>query len=82
MAQQFNCLVVDDETDIRELVVLTLERMDIRADSAANLEEAKQLLTQRSYNLCLTDMRLPDGLGLELVQHISGIGPRRRCWKR
>ena len=71
MAQQFNCLVVDDETDIRELVVLTLERMDIRADSAGNLQEAKQLLTQRSYNLCLTDMRLPDGLGLELVQHIS-----------
>jgi two-component system response regulator PilR (NtrC family) len=71
MAQQFNCLVVDDETDIRELVVLTLERMDIRADSASNVEEAKQLLASRSYNLCLTDMRLPDGLGLELVQHIS-----------
>ena len=71
MAQQFNCLVVDDETDIRELVVLTLERMDIRADSAGNLEEAKELLASRSYDLCLTDMRLPDGLGLELVQHIS-----------
>ena len=71
MAQQFNCLVVDDETDIRELVVLTLERMDIRADSAGNLEEAKQLLAQRNYDLCLTDMRLPDGLGLELVEHIS-----------
>ena len=71
MAQQFNCLVVDDETDIRELVVLTLERMDIRADSAGNLEEAKLLLAQRSYDLCLTDMRLPDGLGLELVEHIS-----------
>jgi two-component system response regulator PilR (NtrC family) len=68
---QFNCLVVDDETDIRELVVLTLERMDIRADSASNVEEAKELLAKRSYNLCLTDMRLPDGLGLELVQHIS-----------
>ena len=68
---QFNCLVVDDETDIRELVVLTLERMDITADSAASIEEAIQLLSQRSYNLCLTDMRLPDGLGLELVQHIS-----------
>ena len=68
---QFNCLVVDDETDIRELVVLTLERMDIRADSASNLEEAKELLSKRNYNLCLTDMRLPDGLGLELVQHIS-----------
>ena len=51
--------------------MLTLERMDIRADSAGNIEEAKQLLAQRSYNLCLTDMRLPDGLGLELVQHIS-----------
>ena len=68
---QFNCLVVDDETDIRELVVLTLERMDIRADSAASLTEAKQLLASQSYNLCLTDMRLPDGLGLELVQHIA-----------
>jgi two-component system response regulator PilR (NtrC family) len=71
MVQQFNCLVVDDETDIRELVVLTLERMDIRADSASNVEEAKELLASRSYDLCLTDMRLPDGLGLELVQHIS-----------
>jgi two-component system, NtrC family, response regulator PilR len=68
---QFNCLVVDDETDIRELVVLTLERMDIRADSAGNVEEAKEMLSKRSYNLCLTDMRLPDGLGLELVEHIS-----------
>lgn len=68
---QFNCLVVDDETDIRELVVLTLERMDIRADSASNVEEAKEMLAQRSYNLCLTDMRLPDGLGLDLVEHIS-----------
>jgi two-component system response regulator PilR (NtrC family) len=68
---QFDCLVVDDETDIRELVVLTLERMDIRADSAGNIKEAKQLLAQRSYDLCLTDMRLPDGLGLELVQHIA-----------
>lgn len=68
---QFNCLVVDDETDIRELVVLTLERMDIRADSASNLAEAKQLLVSQQYNLCLTDMRLPDGLGLELVQYIA-----------
>jgi two-component system response regulator PilR (NtrC family) len=68
---QYSCLVVDDETDIRELVVLTLERMDIRADSASNVEEAKEMLAQRSYDLCLTDMRLPDGLGLELVEYIS-----------
>jgi two-component system, NtrC family, response regulator PilR len=68
---QFNCLVVDDETDIRELVVLTLERMDIRADSAGNVQEAKDLLASRKYDLCLTDMRLPDGLGIDLVQHIA-----------
>lgn len=71
MAQQFKCLVVDDETDIRELVVLTLERMDIRADSAASVQDAKHLLTTGEYDLCLTDMRLPDGLGLDLVQHIA-----------
>ena len=65
------CLVVDDETDIRELLVLTLERMDIRADSASTLAEAQHLLQQGQYSLCLTDMRLPDGIGLDLVKHIS-----------
>ncbi len=71
MADQFKCLVVDDETDIRELVVLTLERMDIYADSASNVSDAKHMLASKDYDLCLTDMRLPDGLGLELVKHIS-----------
>lgn len=71
MAQQNNCLVVDDETDIRELVVLTLERMNIQADSASNLTDARHMLGQKEYDLCLTDMRLPDGLGLELVEYIS-----------
>jgi two-component system, NtrC family, response regulator PilR len=75
MPPQFNCLVVDDETDIRELVVLTLERMNITADSAANLTEAMQLLASRRYHLCLTDMQLPDGLGLSLVQHITSQYP-------
>jgi two-component system response regulator PilR (NtrC family) len=75
MSPQFNCLVVDDETDIRELVVLTLERMNIMADSAANLAEAMHLLASRRYHLCLTDMQLPDGLGLSLVQHISNHHP-------
>ncbi|MDR5170233.1 sigma-54-dependent Fis family transcriptional regulator [Methylobacillus flagellatus] len=65
------CLVVDDETDIRELLVLTLERMDIRADSASTLAEARHLLEQGQYGLCLTDMRLPDGSGLDLVKHIA-----------
>ena len=71
MSDQFKCLVVDDETDIRELVVLTLERMDIYADSASNVNDAKHMLAAKAYDLCLTDMRLPDGLGLELVEHIS-----------
>ena len=71
MSTQFKCLVVDDETDIRELVVFTLERMDIYADSASNIAEAKHMLASKDYNLCLTDMNLPDGLGLELVTLIS-----------
>ncbi|ABE48485.1 sigma-54-dependent transcriptional regulator [Methylobacillus flagellatus] len=65
------CLVVDDETDIRELLVLTLERMDIRADSASSLSEAMHLLKKGQYGLCLTDMRLPDGSGLDLVNRIA-----------
>ncbi len=71
MAKQYSSLVIDDETDIRELVVLTLERMGITADSASNIEEAKNLLSKREYDFCLTDMRLPDGLGLDLVNHIN-----------
>lgn len=71
MTDQFKCLVVDDETDIRELVVLTLERMDIYADSAGNISDAKHMLASKTYNLCLTDMHLPDGMGLELVTHIN-----------
>ena len=71
MAKPLNCLVVDDETDIRELLVLTLERMKIQAISAANITEAKYLLNKHDFALCLTDMRLPDGTGLELVEHIN-----------
>lgn len=75
MANSYRCLVVDDETDIRELVVLTLERMGIQAESASNVTDAKHMLHSFSYDLCLTDMRLPDGLGLELVQHINAQFP-------
>lgn len=75
MANSYRCLVVDDETDIRELVVLTLERMGIEAESASTVTDAKHMLNSFSYDLCLTDMRLPDGLGLELVQHINAQLP-------
>lgn len=65
------CLVVDDEKDIRELLILTLERMGVQADSAGCVSDAKSMLEQHEYALCLTDMRMPDGTGLDLVKHIS-----------
>jgi two-component system, NtrC family, response regulator PilR len=63
-------LVVDDEADIRELLDLTLARMGLRADCVGSIAEARSLLSQKRYGLCLTDMRLPDGDGLELVRQI------------
>lgn len=64
-------LIVDDEDDIRELLELTLLRLGLASDGAANLAEARRLLGEKRYRLCLTDMRLPDGDGLELVRYIS-----------
>jgi len=64
-------LVVDDEADIRELLDLTLARMGLLADCAGSLAEARRMLASQSYQLCLTDMRLPDGEGLELVRYIA-----------
>lgn len=64
-------LVVDDEADIRELVDLTLSRMGLAADCAGSVGEARALLEGQRYQLCLTDMRLPDGEGLELVRLIG-----------
>ena len=61
-------LVIDDEPDIRELLTLTLGRMDILTESAANVQSAKALLRKHRFDICLTDMRLPDGDGLELVE--------------
>ena len=66
-------LVVDDEPDIRELLELTLARMGLGVDSAGSIGEAKDLLRDARYQLCLTDMRLPDGEGLELVRHIAAM---------
>ncbi len=66
-----NALIVDDEPDIRELLELTLMRMDIDTRTAADLTEARTLLGKHSFDLCLTDMRLPDGNGIELVEHVQ-----------
>jgi two-component system response regulator PilR (NtrC family) len=64
-------LVVDDEADIRELLDLTLARMGLLADCVGSIAEARRMLAGQRYQLCLTDMRLPDGEGLELVRLIA-----------
>lgn len=63
-------LVVDDEADIRELLELTLLRMGLEVETAGNVKQALALLQKQSFDLCLTDMRLPDGEGLQVVEHI------------
>lgn len=68
-------LVVDDERDIRELLSITLGRMDLDVDAAANVAEAKRMLGERRYDLCFTDMRLPDGTGQELIELIARQHP-------
>jgi len=68
-------LIVDDEPDIRELLEITLGRMNIETTAAADLASARAKLTTESFDLCLTDMHLPDGNGLELVNHISDQCP-------
>ena len=69
-------LIVDDEPDIRELLEITLGRMKLDTFSARNLGEAQALLQRNAFDLCLTDMRLPDGTGLELVQFIQQRYPQ------
>lgn len=64
-------LIVDDEPDIRELLEITLGRMKLDTRSARNVKEARDWLAREPFDLCLTDMRLPDGTGMELVQHIQ-----------
>lgn len=64
-------LIVDDEPDIRELIAITLGRMGIDSEAAADLDEARTLLGSGHFDLCLTDMRLPDGNGLDLVAYIQ-----------
>jgi two-component system response regulator PilR (NtrC family) len=64
-------LVIDDEPDIRELLDLTLSRMGLDVTTAEDLTEARQILKDETFSFCLTDMRLPDGNGLDLVEEIA-----------
>ncbi len=67
-------LVVDDEIDLADLLELTLLRMGLEVDKAHGVKEACQHLDSGQYDLCLTDMRMPDGEGLEIVRHIQRQG--------
>lgn len=69
-------LIVDDEADLLELLELTLLRMGLEPQRAMSVAEARKLLDEQWFDLCLTDMRLPDGTGLELVQYIGQHHPQ------
>ncbi|MEM1153462.1 MAG: sigma-54 dependent transcriptional regulator [Pseudomonadota bacterium] len=69
-------LIVDDEPDIRELLDITLGRMGLHTFTAATLEEARTKVIDEKPNLCLTDMRLPDGNGISLVEYIQQDFPQ------
>ena len=65
-------LVVDDEADLRELLEITLVKMGLDVDCAESLTAARACVARTEYALVLTDMRLPDGLGIELVREVAG----------
>ncbi len=66
-----NALIVDDEPDLCQLAEITLSRMGLQTRSAHDLATARALLQKQHFDLCLTDMNLPDGNGIELVEHIQ-----------
>ena len=68
-------LIIDDEPDIRELLEITLARMDIDCDPAGSVREALERLSSRPYALCLVDMRLPDGSGIDVLKHAAANRP-------
>jgi len=73
---QHHVLVIDDEPDIRELLDLTLSRMGLQVTTAEDLGAARRALAEESFSFCLTDMRLPDGNGLDLVREIAEKYPQ------
>lgn len=75
MADQQKVLIVDDEPDIRELLAMSLSQMNLDSDAVGTLSQARESIAQEPFDLCLTDMRLPDGDGIDLVRHIQHTRP-------
>ena len=78
-SQQANILVVDDEPDLRTLYELTLLREGYRVEAAGDLAQAREQLKEKRFDAIITDMRLPDGLGLELLKEIVAGQRSERC---
>ena len=72
-------LVVDDEPDLRTLYELTLLREGYRVEAAESLQQAWQQLGEKRFDVVITDMRLPDGLGMELIQRLRDQHRGERC---
>ena len=69
-------LIVDDEPDLLDLLELDMSRMGLDSERAGSVSQARGHLENGHFDLCLTDMRLPDGEGLEIVQHIAAHSPQ------
>jgi two-component system response regulator PilR (NtrC family) len=69
-------LIIDDEPDILELLEITLSRMGVECKSAENIASAKKLLSKHDFDICLTDMRLPDGDGVEFISYFQEKFPQ------
>jgi two-component system response regulator PilR (NtrC family) len=76
---QARILVVDDEPDLRTLYELTLLREGYQVDTAGDLQQARALLAEHPFDVLITDMRLPDGLGLSLITELKADHRGERC---
>jgi two-component system response regulator PilR (NtrC family) len=72
----YKALIIDDEPDIRELLQLTLSRMDIDTETAATVKQAHDLIRHQGFDLCITDMNLPDGNGIDIIHFIVQHTPQ------
>ena len=78
-ASHFSLLVIDDEPDLRTLYELTLAREGYDIDTASTVEQAMLHLKDRTYSAVITDMRLPDGTGLDLLHWLEETGRREKA---